>query len=317
MKKYVIFLGTVLALLGTFAIGILSSSAAEIVAARVTTSSGRLNVRSGRGTGYAVVSALEKGTAVTVTDASGDWWQVEYAPGQYGYCSSAYLTRCPTVQATVAADGSRLNLRAGPGTGYAIVGKLDDGVSVAVLSSDGGWAQILHHGSFGYVSEDYLCYPDDHAAVYLSVPRYAQNDPRWARVKLGNSYETVGSAGCTTCVLAMTETVIRGSAVTPDQMVRELTYSSSGVLYWPAAYRAYAGADHLEKVLEQLRRGIPVLIAGFTPAGAQHWVLVTGFTGGDVTAEHFLINDPGTYARTTLADFRAKYSVFYKIMLHT
>ena len=316
MKKRITSLILIPALCAALICGGLPSAAAETnpAAATVTTSSGGLNVRTGPGTGFSILTSLPKGTAVAVTGEKNGWRQVEYAAGKYGWCSAAYLTVLPVRSAAVATDGYRLNIRAGAGTGYAVLGQFADNAKVTVLSLSGGWAKVLFNGTrTGWVSADYLSF--SRAAVTLSVPRYGQNDPRWAAVRLGRSSDTVGSAGCTTCSMAMVESYVRGAAVTPAMMAAELTYSSSGTLYWPARYTAYSGDDYLEIAYGELLRGRPVMIGGFTPSGAQHWVVITGFTGGDLIPEHFLINDPGTYARTTLASFQSRYSVFYKIML--
>ncbi len=47
--------------------------------------------------------------------------------------------------------------------------------------------------------------------------------------------------------------------------------------------------------------------------GGQHWVLVTGFTGGNsLSASNFIINDPAS-TKTKLSDVIANYPYFYKI----
>lgn len=288
-------------------------------AGTVTTAQTRLNVRSSPSTSGAILTGLNKGTTVALVSKSGGWWRVEYAAGRYGYCSDDYITALSTRSATVVADGYRLNIRTGPSTAYSVASQFADRSSVTVLSSSGGWARVLYAGTkIGYVSEEFLRYTatsSEYSAVRLSVPRYAQNDSRWASIRLGNSRYTIGSAGCTTTAMAMVESTVRGYTVTPAMLVKELSYSSSGNLYWPSNYSAYTGSDYLSVVYRELKAGRPVMIGGFTPGGAQHWAVITGFQGGALTAENFTIHDPGTSSRTTLKDFQAKYSVFYKIMI--
>ena len=55
-----------------------------------------------------------------------------------------------------------------------------------------------------------------------------------------------------------------------------------------------------------------MLFGATNRSGGQHWVVITGFTGGEVTAANFTINDPGTSSRTTLAQFLNAYPNFYK-----
>ncbi len=286
-------------------------------AGKITTVSTGLNVRSGPGTGYTIKTSLRRNTYVHLLSRSGNWWYVEYANRAYGYCSADYITAIPSVSAKVSTAGGNLNVRSGPGTGYAIWTSLSNGTALVILETSGNWYKVLYYGTqTGWVSKTYVTAETDTnlRAVTLSVPLYLQRDSRWSSTVLGRSGKTIANIGCTTCAMAMLESTI-GPAVNPAQMASRLTYSSSGDLYWPANYTAYTGKDYLQKVYDSLQEGIPVMIGGKTAAGSQHWVVITGFTGGDLTAENFRINDPGSATRTSLAEFQARFPVFYKIML--
>lgn len=63
--------------------------------ATVTTQSGRLNLRSGPGTGYPVVDKIPKGSTVTVWMEYADGWRFIDWDGEQGYCSGQYLTPLP------------------------------------------------------------------------------------------------------------------------------------------------------------------------------------------------------------------------------
>ena len=56
----------------------------------VRTNGGRLNVRSGAGTGYGVITQLENGTGVKVTGEENGWAKVEL-PAEFGYVCARYL----------------------------------------------------------------------------------------------------------------------------------------------------------------------------------------------------------------------------------
>lgn len=49
-----------------------------------------------------------------------------------------------------------LNVRKGPGTEYEIIGKLNPGDQVAVLSAEGNWSKIQFENDSAYVSSSYL-----------------------------------------------------------------------------------------------------------------------------------------------------------------
>lgn len=51
---------------------------------------------------------------------------------------------------------SDLNLRAGPGTGYARIDVMPGGAAVTVSECTGGWCQVTHAGRTGWASARYL-----------------------------------------------------------------------------------------------------------------------------------------------------------------
>jgi uncharacterized protein YgiM (DUF1202 family) len=247
-------------------------------------------------------------------ERSGEWWRVEYADGKLGYCHSAYLSEIDASPARVQVSSS-LNVRSGPGTGYSRTASLYSGEGVLVLSRSGDWSRILFDGSrTGWVSSQYLTTgTSDSSQIRLSVPYYRQDDSRWAHVKLGSSGKTMAKIGCATTGIAMLESYRSGSAVTPDAMAKKLKYTASGSVYWPSDYTAVTSSSgYLRKILTLLKAGKPVLLGATNSYGGQHWVVITGFAGGDVTSANFTIHDPGTSSRTTLAQFLKAYPNFYK-----
>lgn len=109
----------------------------------VTASS--LNVRSGPGTGYAIIGTVSSGQIYVSPEQSGGWNKIWYA-GNSGWCSGAYMSALSgvTVQKVTS---STLNVRSGPGTGYSIVGtaRLDE--MYYAHSSSAGWWGICFGGS--------------------------------------------------------------------------------------------------------------------------------------------------------------------------
>lgn len=117
---------------------------------RVTGST--LNVRSGAGTGYSKIATLYAGDGVKVLESSGNWYKVSSFSGKTGWVSRNYLT----AGAYASVTASSLNMRAGAGTGYSLVGSLNFGASVKVNSVSGNWAHISSGSRSGYVSLNYL-----------------------------------------------------------------------------------------------------------------------------------------------------------------
>lgn len=282
----------------------------------VSTAGSPLNVRSGDWSTAPVTGSLKNGSYVTLLSKSGSWWHVRYGKGQYGYCHADYISVLSGTAATVATSYGTLNVRSGPGTSYAKADVLYKGETVLVLSASAGWSRILYHGNkTGYVSSQYLSTGSSgYASISLSVPSYKQTDSRWANVTIGTSGKTMAQIGCATTAVAMMESYRTGTTIYPDAMSKKLTYTASGSLYWPSNYTAVTSSSgYLSAIYQQLSQGKPVLFGAKTAAGSQHWVVITGFTGGSsLTPSAFTIQDPGSNSRTTLQQFLNAYPVFYK-----
>lgn len=292
-------------------------------AGKVKTQSTSLNVRSGAGTNYSKVATVNKDSYVTLVSLNNGWWYVKYADGKYGYCNSNYIVVLSENVKTVKTTSGNLSVRTGPSTSYSIVSKLSSGNKVAILSESNGWAKILYNGSsVGYVSATYLVSDSTsstvkYPSVKLSVPSYKQTDSRWSSTKLGSSSATIGKQGCMVTSFAMTESYRTKTTITPPMMVNRSSFTSSGSMYWPSGYTAYYNSSYLAKLYELLKSGTPVLVGGRTSSGATHWVVVTGYKGGNsLTTSSFLINDPGSNTNTTLADFKAKYVNHIRLMYY-
>lgn len=309
-----------------FSVGILSmgttaqAATLESAAGIVATSSGNLNVRSSASTTASVVASLAKGSYVALISQSGSWWRVEYADGRYGYCHANYISRISgSTAATVNTASGNLNVRSGAGTSYNVTGSLAKGKIVVVLSESNGWSRVLYNGvKTGYVSSQYLSKTSGSDSIQLALPNFKQTDSRWANVLIGNSGKTIGRIGCTTTAIAMMESYRQGKTIYPDAMSKQLSYSSSGDLYWPSNYvQTTNSSGYLSRIHDLLKQGKPVLIGAKTSAGSQHWVVVTGFSGGSVTnAANYRINDPGSNSRVTLQQFLNVYPVFYKLVYY-
>ena len=285
----------------------------NVQAGVIRTSSGNLNVRSSASSGSAVVSSLKKDSYVTLMEKNGSWWKVEYAPGKYGYCHADYIRTADGTPAKVNTSSGSLNVRTGPGTGYSKLGSVNKGEVVIVLSNSDGWSKVLYQGTkTGYVSASYLSagYP----AVSLWVRDMKQMDLRWADTIVAESGKTFSKIGCATTAIAMLEAHRTGVTVYPDEMMTKLKYTPSGSVFWPEHYTTVTdGNSYLTAIYKLLRQGKPILFGATNPYGKQHWVVITGYIGGNtLSSSGFMIRDPGSYLRTTLDQFLKDYPNFYK-----
>lgn len=283
----------------------------------VAVSTTYLNVRSTASTSGTKVASLSKGSYVTLISKSGSWWRVEYAKGKYGYCHADYINTVSGSAVTVNTQSGNLNIRSGPGTSYAKTGSLSKGETVIVLSTSGSWSRVLYSGTkTGYVSSQYLS--SGYSAVSLWVPNLKQMDSRWANLEVGTSGKTFAKIGCATTAIAMVESHRVGRTIYPNEMAEQLTYTSSGSVYWPSHFSVVTNSSgYLSGIYNRLKQGKPVLFGATNASGSQHWVVITGFTGGSsLTASAFTIQDPGSNSRTNLQQFLDVYPNFYKYFFY-
>lgn len=294
---------------------ILRANAANLdsKAGMVSVSSGRLHVRSDASAASGIITSLNKGSYVTLISKSGSWWKVEYAPGKYGYCHADYITTVSGSPVSVNTSSGSLNVRSGAGTSYAKTGSVSKGEVVIILSSSGGWSRVLFGGTkTGYVSSQYLS--SYYSPVALWVYNMKQMDARWANKTVAASGKTFAQIGCATTAIAMVESHRTGIVNFPDVMSGMLRYTPSGNVYWPSHYATVSdGNGLLSGIYKRLQQGKPILFGATNQYGSQHWVVITGFTGGStLTADKFTIQDPGSYSRTNLQQFLSVYPNFYK-----
>lgn len=319
MKKLISLLFTFIIALTIFIIPIQSYGATlTSQAGIVSVSSGKLNVRKSASTSSAILTSLSDNSYITLISISGNWYYVEYADGKYGYCHKNYIKPDSGKTAKVNTHSTSLNVRSGPGTKYSLKDNVSKGSIVIILSTSGSWSKILYDGvKTGYVSTQYLSTSTNtstYSKVSLNVPDFKQTDSRWANVKIGNSGKTIGKIGCATTGIAMMESYRTGITIYPDAMSKKLSYTSSGSVYWPGHYAVVTSSSgYLNKIYQKLKEGKPVLFGAKNSSGNQHWVVITGFTGGNtLNASGFTINDPGTKYRTNLQQFLNEYPNFYK-----
>ena len=113
-----------------------------------------LNVRLGGGTGYARIGTLSRGT-ILEGELEDGWLKFPYN-GQTAYCSADYLAEIGGDLTDMHVTCRTLNVRAGAGTNFEILGTLSRGTEVEILDVLPGWYEIEHLGGEAYVSAAYI-----------------------------------------------------------------------------------------------------------------------------------------------------------------
>ena len=140
----------------------ISEPTVTLVAGPATVASPNLNLRGQAGLKGEVVGHLKLGDAVTIispitldkhaADEPAQWAKIALPAGLKVWVSAHFVDATNKV-----VTAKKLNLRAGPGENYSVVGILEKGAAISEITTKGSWIQIEAPSSaFAYVAAMYL-----------------------------------------------------------------------------------------------------------------------------------------------------------------
>ena len=171
-----------------------------------------LNFRNGAGTSYSIIKVLNKGEKVEVITESNGWSKVKH-DSRLGYVASQYIDKATTNYTIKEVNTDGLNVRTGPSTSYATIGKLNKGTRVEVISESAGWSKINYNNKTAYVSSGYLkavststpdTKPEDTTQQYKEI-KVVNTDGLNVRKGPSTSYESIGKIDKGTSVEVISE----------------------------------------------------------------------------------------------------------------
>ncbi|WP_455538978.1 immunoglobulin-like domain-containing protein [Terrisporobacter sp.] len=147
-KKRAGKLAIALTLVGSTAVGANAATTTGVTKTAV-------NMRTGAGTKYKVVTVVKADKTVSIVGEKGSWYKVKYN-GKTGYISKSYVIK---KNYTVKKCSEKyklkvdLTVRKGPSTQYLKAGTLKKGTVVTVKGkTSNGWLQITYKGATRYIS---------------------------------------------------------------------------------------------------------------------------------------------------------------------
>ena len=140
----------------------ISEPTSALVAGSATVISPNLNVRGQAGLKGEVVGHLKSGDTVTVisqinldkhaADEPAQWAKISLPSGTKVWVNSKFVDATNKVVSV-----KKLNLRAGPGENYSVLGVIEKGTPVNELASKGAWSQIeMPTNAFAFVAAMFL-----------------------------------------------------------------------------------------------------------------------------------------------------------------
>ncbi|HNV09791.1 MAG TPA: SH3 domain-containing protein [Propionibacteriaceae bacterium] len=164
-----------------------STSSSGATGTAVTTAN--LNVRSGPGITYAIVSVLPKGVAVTLTGKVSSTWSQITQNGTLRWVSTAYLTTSTSATSLPPVTGygratTDLMIRTTSGSDYTSLGDIPKGTILSLTGTvTNGMAQIIWKDALRWVNNSYVA-PVDATSTVPAPPVPATIGTRYATTLL-------------------------------------------------------------------------------------------------------------------------------------
>jgi uncharacterized protein YraI len=274
------------------ALAILSAAPALVHAQTALRANDTVNVRTGPSTGYGIIGQVHAGHTYVGIAQSGEWWKIYYN-GSLGWTHGSYYSSLSgTTGVKVTTDV--LNVRTGPGTGYAIQGQIYMGQIYFWTQYEGlnGWYKICWGGGYGYVHGGYV------TRVSLSGGGSAPPPPPSTLSNLSmDFYRQVTNYFCGPATSQMVIKYVSGSLVSQYTIA---SYSGTSPSYGTSAaavasaIRNYSGDGYTvvngfnrDRAISNIQRNRPVPInfqcrylAYWGYSSAMHHSPIKGYTSG-------------------------------------
>lgn len=125
----------------------------------------RTNVRAGQSKNFEKLCQLNAGDEVVVVGRSYSWYKVKLPPFAKSFISEQYVQLLPKDRGGIV--GNRVNVRAGPGVQFSVLGQVTRGQEVAIKGKEDGWYAIEpRENSFGWVADGLIKFKSKDIASY-------------------------------------------------------------------------------------------------------------------------------------------------------
>lgn len=190
----------------------------------LATTTAALNLRSGAGPQYRVITVMPRGATITLQRViSNDYHYVSYK-GRLGWAHRDYIIAqpwSPPPDPVITGRAKTLyavNLRSGPSTGHQVLRVLPAGSTVDTSSQlHNGFRYVVHQGLAGWIADQYLYWPFDGAETFTTTARL-------------NLRERPSASARVLLIMPEGATVYAGSGTAPG--FRQVTYK--GTTGWAA-----------------------------------------------------------------------------------
>jgi len=128
-----------------------------------------VNLRSGPGINFEILRKLDKDTLILVLGKKGKWLKIKLPRNSKAFVFKKFLKLGTEKNAII--SGNRVNIRAGDGQNFNVIGQLNNNDKVEVLESKGEWVRIYpDKNCYAWINESYVKY-HGHAEIYTKAQK--------------------------------------------------------------------------------------------------------------------------------------------------
>ena len=116
-----------------------------------------VNIRAGEHLNFEKLGRLTKGQQVVVVGKNYSWYKIKLPANAKSYVSQEFVLQVDAQTGVIKSE--RVNIRAGAGANFTVLGQLKKGTTVKILEKLDGWYRIeAVEGTWGWISQQYLTF---------------------------------------------------------------------------------------------------------------------------------------------------------------
>jgi len=156
-KRIVSLVLTIFLFIGIFTVSAAAAGGTQKTGVAFVTASA-LRLRSEPNTKSATLDYAHQSEVVVLLEQTGDWYKVIFDL-KTGYMHKDHLKAASQENVELGygrVNGSRVNIRSGPGTNYGVLTQAVSGNKAYIIGINNGWYKIIFGNTIGYIRSDYL-----------------------------------------------------------------------------------------------------------------------------------------------------------------
>ena len=128
-------------------------------------SANEVNIRAGENKNFESLGRIKKGAKVVVVGKSYNWYKIELPSEAKSYINQDYIQMLDNSTGVV--TGEKVNVRAGAGMNFSVIGKLIRGTQVRIVSKESQWYRIVPlQGMYGWIADQFIVFNSPDVSGY-------------------------------------------------------------------------------------------------------------------------------------------------------